>query len=312
MLVAWLLPFGLAHGNGYPSKPIRLVLPFAAGGGIDSAGRALAAGLQAELGQPVVVDNRAGASGTIAANAVRTAEPDGYTLLVATTNILSFPASVLRGKNFDARTDFTPVSQIFEAPLSLAVNAASPITDLRGLISAARKQPGKLTYGSYGVATTSHFCVEELKRRVGVSMVHVPYRGVPTLDLVGGQIDVVCDTVSPIMPFVKAGTVRIIAVTTNERSRFAPDVPTASEQGTSGLVVTTWSAIVAPKGTPAEIVARLNAAIGKVLRSSELQERVGALGYEAKPSTPEELRRFIEAESSRWQALVSEAKISAE
>jgi tripartite-type tricarboxylate transporter receptor subunit TctC len=308
-LAALLSVAAPAYAADFPTKPIRIVVPFGAGGGLDAAVRVLAQGMQARIGQPVVVENRTGSSGTIAANHVRAAEPDGHTLLAATTNLLSFPRSVVPGMNYDASTDFAPVGLLYEAPLVIVVNSKSPIRTLADLVDTARRNPGKLSFGSYGVATTTHFCMEDLKRRARVSLIHIPYRGIPTIDLVGGHFDVGCDTVPPVMEHVNAGTLRLLAVTTPQRSRFAPGVPTVSELGYPGFQVSTWSAIVAPKGTPPAVLRSLNETIRAVLDSPQFRARTDALAYEPRPTSPEQLAEFIRTERDRWQKLVTDANI---
>lgn len=309
LCVVFLLSAGASHAADFPTRTITVVLPFGTGSGLDASARILARGMQSLLGQPVVVDNKTGASGTIAANYVRSAAPDGHTLILGTTNLFSFPRSVLPGRTYDPVNDFVPVSGVYRSDLVVIVPAGSPIKTMADLVATARSNPGKLSYGSYGVATTTHFCIEELKRRTGTSLVHVPYRGAPTMDVVAGQIDVTCDVIPPVIPLVKDNRLRILGVAAATRSKFLPDVPTVAEQGFPGFAVFTWSAVLVPKGTPPEVVRKLNDAIGTVIRSPEFQAQARNLGFEPWATSPRELSDFIQEETVKWQKLVTEANI---
>jgi tripartite-type tricarboxylate transporter receptor subunit TctC len=293
----------------YPNKPITIIMPFASGGGFDATARALAKGMQAEMGSPVVVENKVGASGTIAANFVRDAPPDGYTLLVGTTNLLSFPRSVMPGRAYDPQADFVPISALARADLVIAVPASSPVRNINDLISLARRNPGKLSYGSYGIATTTHFCIEELKRITKTHLAHVPYRGAPTTDLAAGVLDVSCDVIPAVQPLARSGRLRILGVAAPTRSSFLPDVPTVAEQGIAGFSIFTWSGLVAPKGTPAEVVNKLNRVVAKIVKEPEFQAQMKNLSNESWITSPAELRTFIAAETLKWQKLVTEAQI---
>jgi tripartite-type tricarboxylate transporter receptor subunit TctC len=266
--------------------------------------------MQTALGVPVIVENKTGASGTIGANLVRQAPADGHTLLVGTTNLLSFPRSVLPGRSYDPVTDFVPISGLFRSDLIIAVPVKSPARNMGELVEMARKAPGRMSYGSYGLATTTHFCIEELKRRTGTHIVHVPYRGGPTMDLAGGQLDVSCDVIPAVAPLARDGRLRILGVAAPVRSSFLPDVPTVAEQGFAGFSVFTWSAVMAPKGTPAPVVETLHRVITKVIGSAEFKEQARRVAYETWATTPAELTAFIAEETVKWQKLVTEANIT--
>lgn len=310
--VALYLTSASVAAADFPTKPITLVVPFAPGGAIDASSRALAEGMRAALGQPVVVENKAGASGTIGANFVRQAPADGYTLLVGTTNLLSFPRSVLPGRTYDVQTDFVPISGVYRSALVFVVPTASPVRNMVDLVEQARRSPGQLTYGSYGLATTTHFCMEELKRRTRIHMVHVPYRGGPAMDTVAGRLDASCDSIFVAAPLAREGRVRLLGVTSTKGSSFLPDVPTVAEQGFPDFAVYSWTAVMAPNGTPPEVIRRLNKTIVSVVQASEFQIRARRLAFETWSTTPEELAGFIRSETVKWQKLVTEANLKLE
>jgi len=298
-----------ATAADYPTKPITIIMPFATGGGFDVTARALARGMQAELGQPVIVENKTGASGTIGANFVRQAPADGYTLLMATTNLLSFPRSVMPGRAYDPQADFMPISGLTRSDLVFIVPQSSPARNMNDLVALARRNPGKLSYGSYGTATTTHFCVEELKRLTKTSLVHVPYRAGPTLDVVSGVLDVSCDVIPAVVPLVNAGRLRILGVAAPTRSAFLPEVPTVAEQGFADFSVFTWSGLVVRKGTPADVIEKLTKIVAKVARDAEFQTQLKNLSTEAWLTSPVELTAFIGTETVKWEKLVTEAQI---
>lgn len=299
----------VAHAAEFPTQPITLVLPFGNGGALDTTARLLARGMQSRLGQPVIVENKTGASGTIAINYVHRAKPDGYTLALGTTNLFSYPRSVLPGRTYDPEADFEPISGFYRSDLAIIVPEHSPIKSIADLVATARKNPGKLNYASYGVATTTHFCMEEFQRRTGTSMTHVPYRSAPTMDVVAGRIDVSCDVITPLIPHLQSNKLRALGVTAETRSNFLPDVPTVAEQGFPGFAVFTWSAALAPKGTPPEVVRKLNEAIVAVIETPEFQAQARSLSIKPWTTAPQELADFIKAETAKWQQLVTDANI---
>lgn len=298
----------VAFGQQFPNKPIRLIVPFAAGSGADVLSRVLAQAMQSNLGQPVVVENKTGASGTLAAKEVINSPPDGYTLLVATTNLLVFPSELVPGRTYEPMIDLAPIGRMYVAPLFLAVHSNIPAKTLAEFIHYGKVNPGKLNFGSYGISTTSQFCMDILNQEAKLDITHVPYRGLPILDLVGKRIDIVCDTFPVLNQHVQAGSVRILAVSTARRSALAPEVPTVSEFGFPGYDISTWTALFAPPKTPPAVIAKLSEAIQEALRSAQLKERGTSLGYEPTPSTPEELTTFMRSETERWNKITGATK----
>jgi tripartite-type tricarboxylate transporter receptor subunit TctC len=268
--------------------------------------------MQAALGQPVLLVPATGASGPIAANTVRNAVPDGHTLFIGTTNLLSFPSSVLPGTPYNAVTDLAPISLVYRSPLAVSVSASLPVKSFPDLVSYAKANPGKLNFGSSGSATTSHFFLEELKRQAGLSITHVPYRTVNSVmtDLAGGQVDITTQLVPQTAALVASGRVRMLAVTSTQRAKLAPDVPTLTEAGYPTLSLYTWGAIMAPRGTPPDVVTRLNEALRGVLQSPEMRAIADPTGLEIRWTTPKELGEYIQSESQRWGKLVKEANIT--
>ena len=305
-----LLPIGQsAMAEEYPKKPIELIVPFGSGGALDSATRLLAEGLREKVGRPVIVKNTPGASGLVAANYFTRVEPDGYTLLIGTPNLLTFPKSVLPNRAFDPLKDFIPISFFYEAPLVFVVPAKSPFKSLGEFVRAAKERPGVLNYGSYGVATTTQFCMEELKRQTKIRVLHIPNKGGPMLDLLAGQVDIACETVPAAQAQVKAGTLRMLAIASADRARLIPDVPTAAQEGFPGLEVSTWGMVVARKGTSANIINRLNGLIRDVVNSAAYQARIENLGFKAHAISVKESEEIVRTDSVKWDSLVRESGI---
>jgi len=290
-----------AQQEDYPSRVVRVVVPFAAGGGADAVGRAVAERLSARLGRPFVVDNRPGAAGNIGTEQVARAAPDGYTLLVTGPNHATNP-HLFRQLPFDPVRDFAPVSLLTSAPYVLVAHAGLEARNFQDLLALARARPGVIAYGSAGNGTAGHLAMELIKSTAGIDLVHVPYRGSPPLlaDLVSGQVSVGFDNVLSSAPLIAAGRLRALAVSGARRAPALPDVPTLAESGLPGFDVTVWQGLLAPAGTPAPIVARLNTEIVAALRSPDLRARLDQLGVEAIGSSPEEFARFLNAELARW------------
>lgn len=311
--LALLLGFPLiAHGQGFPDRPVRLIVPFAAGGAVDFVGRLIGQDLGARLGQPVVVENRTGAAGAIGAQAVARAAPDGTTLLMAP--ITSFSMLIgLPGSHapFDLVRDFAPVAVVGAVPLVVVVNPAVPARTLAELVAHARSNPGQLSFATAGIGSTEHLSAELLMSLTGMRMVHVPYRGgAPAMmDVVGGQVQVMVATSPTVMQSGGSG-VRALAIATARRSMALPDVPTAAEAGVPGYEVSTIYAVLAPAGTPADRVARLNADIVAVVRQDNVAERLRQQGIEATPSTPAEAAAAVRAEMTRWAEVIRAAGIT--
>jgi tripartite-type tricarboxylate transporter receptor subunit TctC len=297
----------------YPSKPIRLVLPFAAGGQSDVVARLVAERLAAALGQPLVVDNVAGAGGMIAASTVARAAPDGYTLFLPNASTLTIAPYLQKGAVVSPTT-FTPITTVSQFPLVLVVNSASPYKSLADIVQAAKANPDKLSVGSPGYGTTPHLVSELLKREAGISLTHVPYKGgAPALnELLAGRIDLYFEAPATLSPHIASGKLRPIAVTSRSRMPSLPDVPTVAQQGLTKLTLESWSAFVAPPNTPAEIVTRLRTELAKVMKSEEIVAKLRERGFDATTSTPDELARMIRDEGRAWSQLIKERGITIE
>ncbi len=295
-------------GQAYPSRTITLIVPFPAGGVTDVVGRAVAARLGTELGQTVVVENKAGASGMLGTAAASKSAPDGYTLLLANISTLGTNAATFAKLPYDPVADFAPISLLAVQPLVIAVHPSVPAQNLVQLVQLAKAKPGVLTFGTAG--SSIQLAVELFNSMNGIKMLHVPYKGsAPAItDLIGGQVNVLFDPISTIYPQVKAGKVRGLAVTTAARSPTA-DLPTVSESGTPGYDVSSWQALVAPAGTPAPVIERLHAATVKVLAQPEIQVLFGKLGAQTSPTTPEAAAKHIRSEIARWKKVALEAGV---
>ncbi|MFO1413003.1 MAG: tripartite tricarboxylate transporter substrate binding protein [Burkholderiales bacterium] len=299
-----------AHAQDYPTKPIHMVVPFAAGGAVDAVARIVGQALSERLKQPVIVENKPGASSNIGMEAVAKAAPDGYTLLMASngiaTNNALFPTLA-----FDGRKDFVPVARVGYAPLVFVVPASSPDRTLAALIADAKANPGKLTYGSAGNGTSGHLTGELFKSAAGIDVLHVPYKGgAPAItDLLGERITFMPINPLEVLPNIKAGKLRALAVASDQRVPYLPDVPTATEAGLPGFDATVWWGVVAPAKTPPAIVARLNEEIDKVLRDPAVAKRLEDAGVVIVPQTPEQFGRFIAAQTDLWTRVVKSAGI---
>ena len=301
-----------AGAQPYPDKPIKLVIPFAPGGSVDIVGRILAQSLGEELKQTIVVENRAGAGGNIGFEAVAHAKPDGYTLLMASSN-LAVNVSLYRTIGYDPLKDFAPISLVAIQPNVLMVHPSLPVKTVPELIAYAKANPGKLNFGSSGIGASQHLSGELFKSRTGVDMVHVPYKGGgPAMaDLVGGRIQLMFETIPSSMSYIRSGQLRAIAVTTEQRSAQLPDVPSMQET-VKGFISRGWLGVAAPAGTPQPIVDRLNDAIHKAIADPAATKRLTDLGLEVKVSTAAEFSNFIASEVKDFHALITAAKIPME
>ena len=314
----WLGGIALAAGGaavcaqGYPNKPIRMVVTYPTGGAPDILARIFSE--KVGLGQPVVVDNKPGAGGNIGAELVAKAHYDGYTLVMGTVNTHSINGALYAKMPYDMVRDFTPVSLIASTPNLLVVNLNLPVKNVQELIAYAKANPDKLSFGSPGIGSSIHISGELMKTMTGIKMTHVPYKGrqfaIP--DLLGGQIQLMFDNMPSALPLAKEGKLRALGQTGPKRSPAAPDVPTVAEQGVPGFEVTSWFAIFAPAGTPKDIVSRLNAEAQRVYRLPDVQDRLKILGLDTVLSTPEELGRVQEAEVIKWARVVRESGAKAE
>lgn len=316
LMAATLAPSSAAAqpeaASAYPARPIRLVVPYAAGGGADNAARAIVPALSKQLGQSVVVDNRAGASGAIGAGAVAQAQPDGYTVLYDASTFAVNP--VLRKLPFDALADFIPVTQAVSVPNVMVVATNSPYQSATQFLDAARASPGKLTYASYGAGSTAHLIGELLKREAKLDIVHVPYKGgAPALvDVMGGQVDTYFANAASSLGFVREGKLRALAVTSRERHPDLPQVPTIAELGFPGFEVLEWNGFFVPKGTPPEVVERLSQAIHSALKDDAVRDRLLALGLTPVGSSADQFQAFIRHEMERWRELARTNAITAQ
>jgi tripartite-type tricarboxylate transporter receptor subunit TctC len=297
----------------YPSRAIKVVLPFATGGQSDTVARLVVERMSAALGQPMVVENTSGAGGMIAAAAVARAAPDGYTLFLANASTLTITPHFQKG-SAARQPAFTPITTVSAFPLVLVVPSSSPYKSLKELVAAAKANPGKLSFATPGQGTTPHLVTEILKREAGIELTHVPYKGgAPALnDLLGGQVDMFFEAPSTLLPHVESGKLRALAVTGKARMSALPGVPTVAEIGMPELTLESWSAFVAPPQTPAAIVARLHEEAMKALKNDEIIAKLRARGFEAAPSSPDELSKMIREESRKWGQLIKERNISAE
>lgn len=303
-----LLP--AAHADAFPDKPVTLVVPFPPGGPTDAMARTLAAEMKDLLGQPMIVENRAGAGGNIGAEFVARAPADGQTLLFGTSGPLAINASLYRKINYDPVKSFAPVIQVGHLPNILVVHPSVPAKNVKELVAYAKANPGKLSYASSGNGASSHLAGVLFNSIAGIDLQHIPYKGTgPALnDLLGGQVSMSFTDVLTALPYVKAGKLRALGVTTATRSQALPDLPTVAEQGLAGYDVSVFFGIVAPAGTPEDRVRKLNQAFAKVLASPRVKQQFAAQGLEPAPSTaPEQLGKFIPAQMSMWAAVVKQA-----
>ena len=303
------LPSRGAHA-AYPERPIRLIVPFAAGGAVDSVARVLGKALSANLGGSIVIDNRGGAGGVIGMEAVAHAAADGYTLLLSHSGFAAMPG-LYRDLPFDPVRDFAGVVTAASGAYVLAVNSAEPFTSVADLIAYAKANPGRLTYGSAGAGSIIHLAGEFFKRTAAVELVHVPYKGAaPAItDLVGGQIRMMFAPAVNALPLAASGNLRALAVTSAKRSRLAPDLPTIAESGLPGFEVTGWYGLAAPAATAAPAVARLNAETNRALASADTVEQLRQQGLEPVGDTPEQASAWIRSEVAQWTKVIRDAGI---
>ncbi|MDH5286490.1 MAG: tripartite tricarboxylate transporter substrate binding protein [Betaproteobacteria bacterium] len=305
----------LAHAQGaYPTKPIRLVVPFAPGGTSEIVSRAVAQQLSTQLGVSVVVENKAGGAGTIAMNEVAQAAPDGYTLILGHVGTLAVNPYAMAKQPYDVDRDFLPVALLARVPNVFVVRAEVPAKNLKEFVALAKKDPGKLNYGSAGNGSAGHLAFEYLKLVTGIDVVHVPYRGTgPQLqDLLGGRLDASSAGLPALMQHIKSGKLRTIAVGTPQRVAALPDVATVAEDGYKDFETSQWYGIIVPKGTPREIVVKLNAEINKALASSTVTQRFADDNAAAGVGSPEDFAAFIAKEQARWKEVVERGKIRIE
>ena len=306
--VALVLAAPATLAQSWPAKPIRVVVPFAPGGGADIIARILGQKMSETWGQQVLVDNRAGASGNIGAEIVAKAPPDGYTLLMA-SSALAINPNLYKSVPYDAVRDFAPISQPALLPNILVVHPSLPVKSVRELVALAKAQPGQIAYASAGAGTGTHLAAEMFKLQAGVDMVHIPYKGGGAViaDLLGGQVPLTFATLPSVMPYVQAGKLRAIAMTTTNRWPGLPAVPTIAGSGYPGFEISTWIGLLAPAGTPREAVTRLHGEVVRILKLGDVQQRFSTLGMEPVGDTPEQFAAYIKSELAKYAKVVRES-----
>lgn len=303
-----------AKAQTYPVKPVRLVVPFPAGGATDILARTISQKASEKLGQQIVIDNRPGAGGTIGSDHVAKSAPDGYTLLIATGSTHSIGPIINPKIPYNVERDFVPVVYVAQTSSVLVVPASLPVKNLAEFIALAKSKPGQLNYGSSGNGTNSHLSGELFKAQAGVFITHIPYRGTGLVfnDMMSGQVHMLMDNYVTSQSNIKEGKLRVLGVTTPQRVPFLPDVPTLSEQGLKGFDVSNWFGIYAPKGAGADIVNRVNAAFNQALQDPEMQKRLATLGATPAGGTPEQMGKMVATDTARWSKLIRDRKLVVE
>jgi len=310
LLTSALVDVTFAQGT-WPSKPIQLVVPWPAGGGTDIIARTIANKLQARLGTPVIVDNRAGASGLIGTQYAAKAEPDGYTIVLGVTNTHAINPTYFKKLPYDPVKDFQPISMLAVGPHVLVVNAKLPVKTLPELVAMVKAQPGKLSFASYGNGSTAHLLGEQMKQTDHLDMTHVPYRGIPPAlqDLIGGQVTMLFSTTAAALPHIKSGNLRALAITSEKRLELLPDVPTMIELNRPDATLNHWYGLLAPAGTPRAVVDRLSKETRAALQGNDVKDTFTQAGVTPWPMSPEEFAAFIRSEIAKWGKLVKASGI---
>ena len=316
-LAAWLIAAALPVSAGaqqYPNKPVKVVVPMAAGGAVDTLARLLTTHLGEVLGQTVVVDNKPGANGIIGSDQVAKAPADGYTLLIPDLGTLTIGPATTPNMPFDAVQDFAPVTMLVFAPYGYAVNAGLPINSIPELVAYAKANPGKLNFATLGIGSASHLAGIDFASRAGINWTYVPYKGggqaLP--DVVAGNSHVIGISLTSTLPHVRSGKLRLLAVSSRERLSYLPDVPTVAESGFPGFEPAFWSALLAPKGTPKAVIDKLRADTARVMAMPDVTKRLAEQATEVRLSTPEEVTRFVASENAKYKAIVKNAGIKFE
>jgi len=310
-LLCTALAAGVAHAQAWPTKPIKVIIPFVAGGSSDIVGRSIASKFQEYFGQPGVVENRPGANGAIAAEFVAKSDADGYTILVGSIGVFSINNALFRDLRYHAVRDFAPVTLAVTTPNVLVAKPEMQVKSMKELVDYAKKNPGKLSYCSSGTGSSDHLTGELLKQGAGIFAVHVPYRGGAACqtDLMGNQVEYSFQNLGAVTNYIRGGRMQAYAVTAKTRHPQLPNVPTVAEAGYPDLVVTSWQAVAAPAKTPAAVVARLNEAAVRALRAPDIAARMQQIGFDVVASSPEEFGRFMKEEVDRWTKVVDRGGI---
>ena len=303
---------GLAAAQQYPSKPIRMVVGFAPGGGTDLVARFIGQKMTENWGQPVLVDNRAGATGTIGADIVAKAPPDGYTLLMGHVNSHGIAPNLFKKLPYDAEKDFSMVAYVGYVPNVLVIHPSIPAKNVKELIAIAKAQPGSLNYASSGVGSTQHLAGELFTLLTGAKIVHVPYKGSgpAVIDLLAGHVSMNFDTMPPVLPHIKSGRMRALGLTTPKRSPQLPDVPTMMEVGLKGFDMTNWYGVMAPAKTPRDVVVKLNGEINRIVGLRDAKSKLEEAGTQLDPMSPEQFATFLHSEIAKYAKLVKAANVS--
>ncbi len=309
-----LLPALAPAQDKYPSKPVIWVCPYAAGGNADSRSRQVAKAMSALLGQPIVVDNKAGAGGNIGTEAIARGKPDGYTLGMGNFAPLAVNQTLFKKLNFDPLNDIVPICLIEKGPLILMVRNDSPYKSVKDIVAAAKAAPGKLSYASGGIGGSHHLSAALFEHVAGIDMIHAPYKSgsAGATDLMGGQVHMMFEQMYAAMPSIKGGRMRALAITSKVRSPLLPEVPTMGEQGYPAIEVQNWQGLVGPKGMPSELIKQLNAVCNQALQTAEVKEKILNQGNELGGGSPEQFAGLIKAEAPRWAKVVREAKMEVE
>ena len=316
-LLGWLLGTtvmlisGLATAQPYPAKPVRLVVPFPAGGATDILARTISLKAAEKLGQQIVIDNRPGAGGTIGSDHVAKSAPDGYTLLIATGSTHSIGPIINPKIPYNVDRDFIPVVYVAKTSSVLVVPSTLPVKNLAEFIALAKSRPGQLNYGSSGNGTNSHLSSELFKAQAGIFITHIPYRGTGLVfnDMMSGQVHMLMDNYVTSQSNIKEGKLRVLGVTSPQRLPFLPEVPTLDEQGLKGFDVSNWFGIYAPKGTPSDLVAKVNTAFNQALQDPDMQKRLAVLGATPTGGTPEQMGTMVAADTVKWTQVIRDRKI---
>lgn len=311
---ALLVPAWAQAQDKYPSKPITWVCPYAAGGNADSRSRQVAKAMTTVLGQPIIIDNKAGAGGNIGTEAIARGKPDGYTLGMGNFAPLAVNQALFKKLNFDPQNDLTPICLIERGPLILMVRNDSPYKSVKDIVAAAKAAPGKLSYASGGIGGSHHLSGALFENAAGIDMIHAPYKSgsAGATDLMGGQVQMMFEQMYSAMPAIKAGRLRALAITSKTRSPLAPDIPTMAEQGFPAVEVMNWQGLIGPKGLSPDLIKQLNAACNKALQDPEVKEKILSQGNEIGGGTPEQFAALIKVEAPRWAKVVRDAKIEPE